>query len=313
MAKAKSFDKIDWLKYIKMMEPLPSLQDACIRYENNLKSIIAKNLKYNKTPILMLSGGVDSMMLGTILKKHFGLKHSITVACIKDTNDIIQAQESAKALGITNDVIEVSYDELLENLPLARGKKITTTFSLIYYLMFYLGLQKAKVTKVDLVNGDGADTLLGSIGHFMYVDRPHIVEKYNVTDEEANTAIKIRFYHLAQDPTLKKGKGAGHLFVESAKDFSCNPIMAFKDRATLEWVNRLPYNFANGGRYPKNKRLHKEFIKYMGYDNPHERTIMQVGTGIYDTMKDYLKNTYKTKSANAAVTKLVQSTAVLPI
>ena len=98
--------------------------------------------------------------------------------------------------------------------------------------MFYLGLQKAKVTKVDLVNGDGADTLLGSIGHFMYVDRPHIVEKYNVTDEEANTAIKIRFYHLAQDPTLKKGKGAGHLFVESAKDFSCNPIMAFKSIIT---------------------------------------------------------------------------------
>jgi len=311
--KAPSFDKIDWLKYIKMMEPRPTLQEACLRYETNLKSIIAQKIQFKKTPILMLSGGVDSMMLGTILKKHFGLKHSITVACIKDTNDIQQAQESAKALGISNQVVEVSYDELIQNFPLTYGKDITTTFSLIYYLMFYLGLQKAKVKNVDLVNGDGADTLLGSIGHFMYVDRPHIVEKYNVTDEEANTAIKMRFYEVAQDPTRKKGKGAGHLFVEAAKSFFCNPIMAFKDRAKLEWVNRLPYDFANAGRYPKNKRLHKEFIRYMGYDNPHERTIMQVGTGIYDKMKDYLTSTYGTKSANAAVRQIVNTSSTLPI
>ena len=167
--KAKSFDSIDWLKYIKMMEPQPSLKDACIRYEDNLKSIISKKLKYKKTPVLMLSGGVDSMMLGTILKKHFGLKHSITVACIKDTSDIIQAQESAKMLGISNEVVEVTYDELIQNFPLTYGKDITTTFSLIYYLMFTLGLSKANVKNVDLINGDGADTLLGSLKSFTSV------------------------------------------------------------------------------------------------------------------------------------------------
>ena len=141
--RVKHFDNIDWLQYINLMEPLPSLEEACKRYENNLKSIISKNLKYKKTPVLMLSGGVDSMMLGTILKKHFGLKHSITVACIKDTHDIIQAQKSAKMLGISNEVVEVTYDELIHNFPLAQGKDITTTFSLIYYLMFSLGLDCA--------------------------------------------------------------------------------------------------------------------------------------------------------------------------
>tara|TARA_B100001059_G_scaffold218565_1_gene238860 strand:- start:236 stop:1021 length:786 start_codon:yes stop_codon:yes gene_type:complete len=261
----------------------------------------------------MLSGGVDSMMLGTILKKHFGLKHSITVACVKDTSDIIQAQESAKMLGISNEVVEVTYDELINNFPLTYGKDITTTFSLIYYLMFTLGLSKANIKNVDLVNGDGADTLLGSIGHFMYVDRPHIVEKYKCTNEVANTAIKMRFYEKAQDPTTKKGKGAGHLFVEAALENHCNPVMAYKDRKVLEWVNRLPYDFANGARYPKNKKLHKEFIKYMGYDNPHERTIMQVGTGIYDKMKDYLIKEYKTNTANAAVNRIVKTSSTLPI
>jgi asparagine synthetase B (glutamine-hydrolysing) len=311
--RVKHFDNIDWLQYINLMEPLPSLEEACKRYENNLKSIISKNLKYKKTPVLMLSGGVDSMMLGTILKKHFGLKHSITVACIKDTHDIIQAQKSAKMLGISNEVVEVTYDELIHNFPLAQGKDITTTFSLIYYLMFTLGLSKANVHNVDLINGDGADTLLGSINPFMYVDRPHIMKKYKCTDEEANTAIKMRFYGKALDPTTRKGKGAGHLFVQAAKENNCNPVMAYKDRKVLEWVNRLPYDFANGARYPKNKRLHKEFIKYMGYDNPHERTVMQVGTGIYDKFKEHLITTYKVNRPNQAVNQIVNSTSTLPI
>jgi len=28
--KAPNFDKIDWLHYIKMMEPRPTLKDACV-------------------------------------------------------------------------------------------------------------------------------------------------------------------------------------------------------------------------------------------------------------------------------------------
>ncbi len=51
----------------------------------------------------------------------------------------------------------------------------------------------------------------------------------------------------------------------------------------------------------------------MGYDNPHERTIMQVGTGIYDKMKDYLTTTYKTNTANAAVNRIVKTSSTLGI
>ena len=38
----------------------------------------------------MLSGGVDSMMLGTILKKHFGLQQTFSFASVLDTHDIQQ-------------------------------------------------------------------------------------------------------------------------------------------------------------------------------------------------------------------------------
>jgi len=66
---SKKFDSIDWLEHINSIEVMPSIKDACVRYEKDLVSIISKNRKFKKPPVLMLSGGVDSMMLGTVLKK----------------------------------------------------------------------------------------------------------------------------------------------------------------------------------------------------------------------------------------------------
>lgn len=300
------FNNIDWSVFIRQIKTMPSYVKACQQYENNLISIIEKNKVYKKTPILMLSGGVDSMMLGAVLKKHFRLQHSLTFACVKTTEDIQQSVRSAKALKITNECIEIPYDEIIANLSLAKGQEITTVNSLLYYIMFYLGLQKAKVTKVDLVNGDGADTLLGSIKSFMYIDTLRIQQKYSVSNDIAKTACKIRNYQAAYDLNRKRGKGAGHLFVQAAKNFKCNPIMAFKDRVTLEWVNRLPYSFAIG-KSLLNKQLHKEFIRYMGYDNSHKRTVMQLGTGVYDKLKNYLIQTYRTNTANQAVHQIVHA------
>ena len=112
---SKKFDSIDWLKHINNIETMPSMKDACIRYEKDLVSIISKNRKFKKPPVLMLSGGVDSMMLGTVLKKHFDLKQSFSFASVLDTKDIIQSQKSAKSLGIDNELIVIPFDEIIEN------------------------------------------------------------------------------------------------------------------------------------------------------------------------------------------------------
>ena len=159
---SKKFEAIDWLEHINNIERMPSMKDACIRYEKDLVSIISKNRKFKKPPVLMLSGGVDSMMLGTVLKKHFDLKQSFSFASVLDTKDIIQSQKSAKSLGIDNELIVIPFDEIIENLHLAKGKNIDSVNSLMCYLIFKLGLQKAKIKDVDVLNGDGADTLLGS-------------------------------------------------------------------------------------------------------------------------------------------------------
>src|SRR5210317_960189 len=311
---SKKFEAIDWLKYINSIETMPSMKDACIRYEKDLVSIISKNRQFKKPPVLMLSGGVDSMMLGTVLKKHFGLQQTFSFASVIDTHDAQQSQRSAKSLGVNNELIVITFDEIIANLNLIQGKNIDSVNSVLAYLMFYLGLKKAKVDSVDVLNGDGADTLLGSLKSFMYIDTPYIMKKYNVSKDEARTACKMRFYSLATNTNVKRGTGASHLIVEAIQENQCNAILPFKHKDKLEWVNRLPYSFANLGGYPKNKHLHKEFISYMGnYDNSQERTVMQIGTGIYDKLKDYLNSKYKTKTPNTAVKQIVSSTSTLPI
>jgi asparagine synthetase B (glutamine-hydrolysing) len=200
-----NWEKIDWSIYLHQIEKTPTLLEACERYEKDLKNIITSNIQYKKPPVLMLSGGVDSMLLGTILKKHFNLQSSITVACVKDQPDIMVASESAKQLGIENNTIYTTYEEVIDNLSLCKGKNIKTVFDLVYYLMFRICMAKTDVSNTDLIQGDGADTLLGSIQSFMYIDSRRI---------------------------------------EVAKELGANPIMAFKQPDILRWVNRLNYDFS---------------------------------------------------------------------
>ena len=311
---SKKFEAIDWLKHINNIETMPSIKDACIRYEKDLVSIISNHRQFKTPPVLMLSGGVDSMMLGTVLKKHFNLTQTFSFASVLDTKDIIQSQKSAKSLQVDNELIVIPFDEIIANLSLAKGKNIDSVNSLMCYLMFKLGLQKAKVNNVDVINGDGADTLLGSLKSFMYIDTPYIMRKYNVSKNLARTACKMLFYSIATNPNIKRATGAAHLIYEAVKENQCNAILPFKHKEVIEWVNRLPYDFANKGAYPKNKHLHKEFIKYMGdYDNSQERTVMQIGTGIYEKLQDYLTQTYKTKTPNSAVKQIVSSSSTLPV
>ena len=303
-----NWEKIDWSIYLHQIEKTPTLLEACERYEKDLKNIISSNIQYKKPPVLMLSGGVDSMLLGTILKKHFNLQSSITVACVKDQPDIMVASESAKQLGIENNTIYTTYEEVIDNLSLCKGKNIKTVFDLVYYLMFRICMAKTDVSNTDLIQGDGADTLLGSIQSFMYIDSRRIAKKYKCSVAEARTACKMKFYETAINPHNKSHKGAGHLFVEVAKELGANPIMAFKHPNILRWVNRLNYDFS----IPHKKHLHKSVIEYMGYDAKNvKRTVMQYGTGIYTDIQEHLKQITNAKNPNTAVRLFVNNSESL--
>lgn len=297
-----------------------SYDEACEKYVNDLIFIIKNNRKFqDKLPVLMLSGGVDSMMLGCILKEHFGLKDSITVGCVQDTKDIEVSEDTASQLGINQKQVFVTLEEILDTMRscmytddhFLRGKNITTTFDLVYYLTFKLCLQKVNVEieNTDLVQGDGADTLLGSISVFMYRSTPIIMKKYNISNDEARTFLKQRFYADKINPNDKKHKGSGHLFMELTEDLGANAIMAFKHPDILRWVNDLEYKFSR----PDRKIFPKKVIEYLGYDpDKVNRTIMEKGTGIYDAMKIILElmaaSPQSGKSPNSAVKELIKVT-----
>ena len=270
--------------------------EASERYVNDLVHIIGDNRKFkDKLPVLMLSGGVDSMMLGCILKQSFGLEDSITVGCVQDTKDIEVSEDTASQLGINQKQVFVTLEEILDTMRscmytddhFLRGKNITTTFDLVYYLTFKLCLQKVNVEieNTDLVQGDGADTLLGSISVFMYKDVPVVIRKFphlEIDKDRAKTIIKQKFYRDKIDPNNTKHKGSGQLFVELSEELGANAIMAFKHPDILRWVNDLAYSFSR----PDIKLLPKKMIEHLGYDPIRvDRTIMERGTGIYDLMK----------------------------
>ena len=284
-------------KEIREPVKFKSYDEACEKYVNDLIFIIKNNRKFqDKLPVLMLSGGVDSMMLGCILKEEFGLKDSITVGCVKDTKDIEVSKDTASQLGINQNQIFVNQEEVFDNISscidndthFLRGKNITTTFDLVYYLIFKLCLEKANVEYTDLVQGDGADTLLGSISVFMYKDVPVILKKFphlGIDKDRAKTIIKQKFYRDKIDPKNTKHKGSGQLFMELSEELRANAIMAFKHPDILRWVNDLDYSFSR----PDIKLFPKKVIEYLGYDpGLVDRTIMEQGTGIYDQMKTVL-------------------------
>jgi hypothetical protein len=259
------------------------------------------------------------MMLGCILKQSFGLEDSITVGCVQDTKDIEVSEDTASQLGINQKQVFVTFEEILDTMKdcmytddhFLRGKNITTTFDLVYYLTFKLCLQKVNVEieNTDLVQGDGADTLLGSISVFMYKDVPVVIRKFphlEIDKDRAKTIIKQKFYRDKIDPNNTKHKGSGQLFVELSEELGANAIMAFKHPDILRWVNDLEYKFSR----PDIKLFPKKVIEYLGYDPIKvDRTIMEQGTGIYDIMKIVLElmasSSQSGKSPNSAVKELV--------
>ncbi len=60
-----------------------SYDEACEKYITDLCYIIKRDIKFKDSPpVLMLSGGIDSMMLGCILKKYFGMLHIRVLNCM---------------------------------------------------------------------------------------------------------------------------------------------------------------------------------------------------------------------------------------
>jgi len=280
---------MEWCREMKEQK----LEEVCSKYITQLTESIEAQRKYKKNPpIIMLSGGVDSMILGAIAKTVYGEVISLTVAG-KNTPDIQVARKTAYHLGIENIIIQVSYNEIMKGLESAKGRNIKNVFSLLFYLMFQSAFKKYPVKHFDLLQGDGADSLLGSTSSFIYMKCAEIAEKENITKDEARTICKQKFF---QD-SMRLKRGTADLFKSIANEESANAVQPFRDPKVF-WVNDLPYSLSR----PDKKLLHREVIKKLGYNPKNvKRVTMQQGTGFYEVMKQNLINQTNCKNANQAV------------
>ena len=270
---------------------------SCERYVSEISETISELRKFkDKEPMLMLSGGVDSLLLGSILRQEYKTFESITLAG-KNTTDIKGARQSAYQLGIHNTVVQITLDEIFNNIHLAKGKKIKTVFSLQAYLTLTLAFKKISISGIDIIQGNGGDTLLGSVSSFIYVTTNQVEKEKGISKNEARTFLKKKFFI----DSIEKELGAAHLFRLAVIEAGGNPVQPFYHKR-LHWVVDLPYEFIR----PDKKLFHRKAISSLGFNSKMAKRItMQQGQGLYEQIQKRLMKETKTKSPNMGVKKIL--------
>jgi len=156
--------------------------------ENQLVSLLEKSINNSiiddsKTISLALSGGIDSTLILSLLKKtHPKLHiHAYSVKFSDSIDETLQAKKIAEHFDIEHTIIEI--ENFLEELP----KSISITKLPFWDLHWYYVAKNAKKSSDYLASGDGGDELFGGYT-FRY-------QKYlTLTANQASVAEKIDSY-----------------------------------------------------------------------------------------------------------------------
>ena len=121
------------------------------------KSINNLVIDDSKTVAIALSGGIDSTLVLSLLKKtHPKLHiHGYSIKFANSVDETIQAGKIAKHFGIEHSIIEL--ENYLEELP----KSISITKLPFWDLHWYYVAKNTKKSSEFLASGDGGDELFG--------------------------------------------------------------------------------------------------------------------------------------------------------
>jgi asparagine synthetase B (glutamine-hydrolysing) len=284
----------------------PKVTEYAGRYWKQLIDICHSQLKYLEgTPIVMLSGGVDSLFCAALAKTIHGDIETLTIRGAKH-DDTVLAKKTAERLGVENTMVMVTINDIMENIDLAKNHNVHTVYELQWIITHRLVFQQFDISGKDIYQGDYADILLGSHTSFVYREVNSLVDELNVTKDEARTILKQRLYKKFQETKYKAteehkhgGRGTGQRFFSLSKSLGANPVQPFKDKG-LKWVNDLPYSVSR----PDKKLLPREAIRYGGFSastKVAKRINMQAGSGIYESLKERLVKDTGASSPNMAV------------
>jgi asparagine synthetase B (glutamine-hydrolysing) len=261
------------------------------KFISDLKTVIIEQSKY-KNKVLLLSGGIDSLLLLILLIDLFD-KSNITTYTFycKDTYDSKWARNTANYFQIIHKVYHCTVDEIINNLHIISGTSIKKTFDVVSYIIFNLFFNSVSISNSDIFWGEGADKLYGSTSKFIYMNTSKLAETEKCSRIQAKNILKKQNYQKIED------KKTEELFLNIMRKNNNNIISPYKDKK-LSWINDLSFDIIS----PLNKRFVKEVIMKK-YNLPKEfvnrkRTFMESGIGAYDEIKNYLNKRYGHISRN---------------
>lgn len=224
----KGVDFKTWRYFEKEPKLLDESFIMCVKiYQEKLERAIDRQMMSDVPIGLMLSGGIDSALIGTLMKKnHSGNIKSYTVGFEQSGshNELLEAKESARIIGLdyneiilnTNDFLNYFYDSFnyLEE-PIS-----TSSAGSVYAIAKAANLNNIKV----LLSGQGADETLGGY-------RRHLAEKYYpyikiiksipllniLLEKSSNEQIRRALDAMGESNTTKRLTGIYSIFNEEMK------------------------------------------------------------------------------------------------
>ena len=148
--------------------------------DNSIKNQL-KNIDLSKTGI-MLSGGMDSAILATYLPKG-SIAYTMRSVAEGSINEVEAAKKYADMLGLQLKVIDVTWQDYLDSIPvLAKNKK--APFHSIEPLI-YKTLKQAKVDGLEyILSGENADGIFGGMDGLLSQDWTiqNFINRYSFID-----------------------------------------------------------------------------------------------------------------------------------
>ncbi len=225
--------------------------------ENQIISLLEKSINNSiiddkKTIAIALSGGIDSTLVLSLLKKtHPNLQiHGYTIKFANSVDETIQANKIAKYFGIEHSIIEVN--NFLEDLP----KSISITKLPFWDLHWYYVAKNAKKSSEFLVSGDGGDELFGGYT-FRYQKYLSLVNSKSSIDDKIKSYLQCHDRDRVPDQEKLFGKKISFSWEQIYKKLSCyfnNSLDPIDQVFLADYNGKLLYNFAL-----VNKSINEEF------------------------------------------------------
>ena len=156
----------------------------CLYFKGNLDDLRNKLINSVKLRLMsdrpigcLLSGGLDSSLIASILAKHFGLKLNTFTIGFEDSTDLEYARKVSEFIGSTHHEIIIKYEDVIKRIPeIIKSIETYDITTIRASTAMYLASEyiKKNFDNPVIFSGEGADEILG--GYLYFHSSPNISE-----------------------------------------------------------------------------------------------------------------------------------------